>query len=659
MKKLSIILGISIWGILGACSQTEDEKKGSSNEILLQVFPQISDPFTRTTVTEEGNCTFTANDKIGIFAVNSGVIPNPANEIYNKPYIYSGNSWSTNTSVYWPAGNIGTVCKLYSYYPYSSSIENFQQHTFKVNSDQSSLDKISQSDFLYGKDIVNKQNVPVAINMKHLFSLLTVNIKYGKQVDNICTAVSATAQPTGIINLEEGTVTTGSDSKISITPTLHDKAAEGYTTTYSLIIPPQTLSNHPLLTFTFGNTQKSIDVTKTFAQGKHYTLNITIKNKNDITLEGIYVAQWDDQITVSGGNVSKTDVLKTGDVIEYQKNRTNHPVTLIVLGDGFTQEHLMRNGLFEQSATKAIEFMFNVEPFKTYRDYFNIYFIAAESKEAGADNTTTGELKDTYFESGWNDSYSDMKANDNTIYSFVSTYCPDIKSGKTDIKHVAVFLLVNDSRYGGICWTWSDGKSYMICPLTERELAWQGSEPEITGTSKGDWRNTFLHEGGGHCFGKLQDEYYYSQNRYPSTTIDGHTWLVPFGKNVTANISSTSKSNYWKHMVGDSRFPKVGYYEGAMVYGKGVWRSERISCMIDNRRYYNAYSRQLIVERIKSLAGETFSYDGFLEKDVNYDEILDGKNRTNSIIYGKNIVSSDIKIYPPLGHPKLIDTEQD
>lgn len=656
MKKLSILLGICIWAILGACSQNEDENKQHNDELPLQVFPNINDPFSRTTITNEGNYIFSANDQIGLFAVNSGVTPSSSDEVYNQPYTYDGSAWSTSTPIYWPAGDLGSVCKLYSYYPYSSSITDFNRHVFTVGSDQSSQDKIFKSDFLYGKDIVNKQSNPVSLRMKHLFSLLTVNVKYENSIDDICSALSVNAQSTGIINLEEGTAI-GSGSTNDITPAKWENAKDGFAKSYSLIIPPQTLSNHPLLTFTLDNTQELVNITKTFEQGKRYTINFTITNKNEVTFDGIYVAQWDDQVELSGGVVSKLEVLQTGDVIEYQKKRTTNPVTLVVLGDGFTQEHLMRNGLFEQSATKAIEFMFNVEPFKTYRDYFNIYFIAAESNEAGADNTSTGEMKDTYFGAGWNDSYSDMAADYNTIFSFVQKYCPDLKSRKTDIDHTAVFLLVNDPRYGGMCWTWSSGRSYMICPLTDRPLAWQGAQPEITGTSTGDWRNTFLHEGGGHCFGKLTDEYYYGENRYPNTTIAQHFWSVPFGKNVIADKSSTSTSNYWKHMVNDRQFPKVGYYEGAMQYGKGIWRSEIISCMIDNRRYYNAYSRQLLVERIKSLAGETFDYNDFLSKDVNYDEILDGNGRSQSGIYGKNFAPSDIKIYPPLPSPKLIDTE--
>ena len=49
--------------------------------------------------------------------------------------------------------------------------------------------------------------------------------------------------------------------------------------------------------------------------------------------------------------------------------------------------------------------------------------------------------------------------------------------------------------------------------------------------------------------------------------------------------------------------------------------------MDDNRKYFNAISRQIIVERIKSKAKETFSFKEFCSKDVDYDELRDGKSR--------------------------------
>lgn len=77
-------------------------------------------------------------------------------------------------------------------------------------------------------------------------------------------------------------------------------------------------------------------------------------------------------------------------------------------------------------------------------------------------------------------------------------------------------------------------------------------------------------------------------------------------------------------MQNKEKFPKVGKFEGGGLYAYGIYRSEKNSCMTDNRRYFNAYSRYLIAQRIMTLAKEIFNYDLWLEKDVNYDEEIDG-----------------------------------
>ena len=56
--------------------------------------------------------------------------------------------------------------------------------------------------------------------------------------------------------------------------------------------------------------------------------------------------------------------------------------------------------------------------------------------------------------------------------------------------------------------------------------------------------------------------------------------------------------------------------------------------MDDNRKYFNAISRQIIVERIKEKANESFSFDDFCSKDVDYDELRDDKSRTVDNTYG-------------------------
>lgn len=56
-----------------------------------------------------------------------------------------------------------------------------------------------------------------------------------------------------------------------------------------------------------------------------------------------------------------------------------------------------------------------------------------------------------------------------------------------------------------------------------------------------------------------------------------------------------------------------------------AWRSERVSCMIDDRQYFSAWQRYLIVKRIMTLSGDlsSFSFDRWLAKDVTIDPLRD------------------------------------
>ena len=110
------------------------------------------------------------------------------------------------------------------------------------------------------------------------------------------------------------------------------------------------------------------------------------------------------------------------------------------------------------------------------------------------------------------------------------------------------------------------------------------------------------------------------------------------------NLTVDTDSIPWQSFRGKPGYEKVGLYEGGSGYFYGIWRSELISCMIDNRFYFNASSRELIVKRIKSLAGESYSLEEFMSKDSDYDPT--GKeNRT---------VTAGARVMPPTAPPVLI-----
>lgn len=639
MNKNKIIWGIAL--LLAGCTQ-EMENQPQSSELRINV--GVNE--TRVTQGNEGY-TFDTNDEIGVFVSPEGQSIQTADLSYNVKNRWSGSEWVAEHSMYWTSDEVGTKDKIVGYYPYAKTVSDPAKFVFTVSSDQSTTDKMQVNDFLYGSTVGVKttENAPVSFSLDHKMTRLTVNVKYSTQFTGTesISSFKINALPAVSIDLNTGTLGKASGTRTAISLGKAGKVTEGYRSTYDVIIVPQSVSaTDPLLTLSINGQELRLTLAKEFESGKHYVLNLTA-GKERLELTGISVSDWTTGKVLVGEVVEEQLYYKHGDVIPYMVNRTQKPVTIVFVGDGFTIESMKKqNGFYNESLDKAIKAIFNTEPYKTYQDYFNVYKIVAVSAEEGADNTSTGDMKDTFFGAGWNNSYSDMKCDHNTVFNFVQQYCPDIVKGQTTIDKIAIIVVVNDERYGGMCWSWSTGRAYCICPIAKggAPLYWSGGY-EGTGLNKGDWTNTVVHEGGGHCFGKLGDEYYSSEGYYPNSYISGHSWPVPMSLNLIANKNNV----LWQHFIGLNDYPKVGLYEGGSGYLHGVWRSELISCMIDNRFYFNAPSRELIVKRIKSLAGETYSFEDFLARDVNVDN-------TPKVTGAR---TASVQIMPPTAPPMLID----
>ncbi len=457
----------------------------------------------------------------------------------------------------------------------------------------------------------------------------------------------------------------------------------------------------------FGSDVKSLTVTLSgnFEAGQDYYLVLKPGTQSSFKMifadgEGQSTTKISTGFTFPEGRISDFGTIDLGDAftddnvsyepIPYMTATAGaaKPVTIAVIGDGFTKDQMSD---FEMLAKAGIDALMNTEPYKSYSDYFNVWILKAASKESGASitdgngNVTT--FVDTYFGSKWGESsYSDMAANATEVYNFVSENCPDIKNGIHPIQEVPVLLIVNDERYGGICHSSSNGQGYGMVPWTGhgRALSWSfpsnmastdnplptpvtnevlqanyrkttAEEMAAIKTNSGDWRNTLVHEFGGHCFGRLSDEYWSGTNlNYQSGPISSQTWPVPFGQNLAHDPTAAPwKSDLLDYPLAtlvekDANYGRIGAFQGGGTYMYGRWRSEMISCMIDNRFYFSTWQRMLIVQRIMTLSGSTFDVESFWANDVTTDPVRD----TNvSSVMGD--ISLPVQIMPPLPEPVL------
>lgn len=369
------------------------------------------------------------------------------------------------------------------------------------------------------------------------------------------------------------------------------------------------------------------------------------------------------------------------------------PVSLIIIPDGFTADELDD---YELKARSAVSTLFSVEPFKTYQDYFNVWILKVASNESGA-SVTDGqgnitEPVDNYFGSRMGaSSYGDLDADVNTIYSFVQQYCPDLADYSHTNAETPVLILINDTRYGGIAHTHSNGMTYCQVPITDRLLGWSYPtrkartdaiienptlendlidtpqwERDEVGSNTGTWLNTMVHEFGGHSFGRLGDEYWYDNMYKTDRNVAYQSWTVPFNLNLTGDPDNP----IWKDILLDSNgavraelqekdplyAQRIGAFQGGEVSPFNRWRSERISCMIDNRFYFSTYQRYLIVQRIHTLAGDSIAdpderFADFLDKDVIFDPVRDAV--ASPVIGVSNAIPP--RPVPMLPPPRMMD----
>lgn len=393
------------------------------------------------------------------------------------------------------------------------------------------------------------------------------------------------------------------------------------------------------------------------------------------------MATWDDRgvdaIPV-GWQVYREESVSDINVVTYMNHSAGiKSVPLVILPDGFVKEDLPT---FRSRAIECIETLFSVEPYKSYRDYFSVYIIEVPSDESGASITDgAGNIitkVNSYFETRWGaDSYGDMRANDVKLRQ-IASICPDITNGDHTIAEVPIALIVNDSRYGGICISDSFGNAYCIIPYSYsgETISWsypaseaasnvddsQGyrtvpsSELSEMGICYGNWKNIFVHEFGGHAFGRLADEYWYSSNSAFSQVVTGHSFSIPFGLNISGSYYEVPwqelLDNQLELVSRDPHYSRMGIYQGGDVCMFGRWRNERISCMIDNRLYFSAWQRYLITKRIMTLSGciDEFSFDSWVTKDNTADPVRDNRSSNTISSSVSGVVHQEELLLPPV-----------
>lgn len=290
-----------------------------------------------------------------------------------------------------------------------------------------------------------------------------------------------------------------------------------------------------------------------------------------------------------------------GQVIVNQTATEGNGVNIVFMGDCFDARDIA-NGSYLKGINDAIVYYFDIEPYKTYKPYFNIYTVVGMSNDSGMGTVNT--IRDAKFGSQY--SLDGISPNHETTYEYAmkATTVNEDNLGQT-----LVVMIENTTEYGGICYMWGDGSAIACCPMSDDAYPY-------------DFRGIVQHEAGGHGFGKLADEYIYTNGFISACNcenkhIDDFNAYKALGwyRNLE-NVGDMDKVG-WSHLIFNPKYSNiVDVYEGGFFHSRGIFRSEPNSCMNNNIPYYSAISRQEMVERIMKYAGKQFDINEFYANDV-------------------------------------------
>lgn len=271
MLSRRLLLVIAVATMLGACSkeQSAEVYTPDQNEIVLNMLhPQHT--------TRVSDSSFDVDDKIGVYVTQSDAeLQLAGNVVNNELFVYRGDVWASMRKVYWNEGKHN----IYAYYPYSNSVNDIVDFDFCVQTDQSTDEAYSQSDFLWAsaKD-VQASDGAVDMLFEHKMSRVIVKLVKGEEFegeipDNAEVYIDSTT-PYAVVDLSTGDA---ANNAFMSPQTIRCKQLSN--DTYTAIIVPQSLTSQvPLVEIIIGDVSYLMYGKISFRPGYSHTITVTLNH---------------------------------------------------------------------------------------------------------------------------------------------------------------------------------------------------------------------------------------------------------------------------------------------------------------------------------------------------------------------------------------------
>jgi hypothetical protein len=267
-------------------------------------------------------------------------------------------------------------------------------------------------------------------------------------------------------------------------------------------------------------------------------------------------------------------------------------VDVVIIGDGYVAEDLVKDGIYERDAARAVEALFAVEPFRAYRQLFNVYAIHAESFDRGAEERRGEDRLRTILDCSF-----DAPDGRLLVYQRPENV---MRLAKLAPGADIVLVMANDRRYGG-----SGGVIWDRTPAP----CFSGAPESI---------QIAVHELG-HSLANLGDEYADPREAalrpLPAGTQDLQHPNLTLARFVDVSSPGTIAATVkWKHILDLSGAEgSIGAFEGGYYRESGVYRPELRCKMRASEDPFCYVCREEIARSIHVVIGRKFDHAAYHE----------------------------------------------
>ncbi len=278
---------------------------------------------------------------------------------------------------------------------------------------------------------------------------------------------------------------------------------------------------------------------------------------------------------------------------------SGRPINLFIVGDGFGAEEIV-NGKYLEIVNDVMDQFFDIEPYRTYKKYFNVstsIALSPDNKISTLSHSRASRLNTTG---------TDLSV------SVVKDYVCKVSNtiDNASLKDAMVIVISNMESFSGNSYPDEDGCALACVSLSSDVFPY-------------DQRGLVQHFAGGKAFAGLAVEYVNHNEHIKGCTCPYCNSLPEYyemkAKGMFENVSLSGKMNDvpWRDFIFHPKYSdRVDMWEGGFNHMLGVWRSESQSVMSTYIPYYNTISRYVIYKSIMKRAALVPSFEDFIANDI-------------------------------------------